>query len=86
MFDAMEGERKFRLTTIGLAKASARKGRAARKVMTRKNYSAELMTTLCDRMLTERDPERVLELAEELRERLGVWIKELEESKSDSLR
>jgi hypothetical protein len=54
--------------------------------MQEKNYSAEGMTTLCDRMLTEKDPERALELAEELRERLGVWVKELEESKRDSLR
>jgi hypothetical protein len=54
--------------------------------MQEKNYSAEVMTTLCNRMMTERDPERALELAAELRERLRVWVKELEESKRDSLR
>jgi hypothetical protein len=54
--------------------------------MQEKDYLAGEMTTLCDRMLTETDPERALELAEELRERLAVWVKELEESKKDSLR
>jgi hypothetical protein len=42
--------------------------------MKEKNYSAEEMTTLCGRMLTEKNPERALELAEELRERLGEWV------------
>jgi hypothetical protein len=52
--------------------------------MKEKNYSAEEMTTLCDRMLTEKDPDRALELAKELRERLGVWVKELEKIRHDA--
>jgi hypothetical protein len=47
-----------------------------------KKYAATEMTTLCDRMLTERDPERALELAQKLRERLGEWVKRLEKAKT----
>jgi hypothetical protein len=46
MFDAMEGERKFRLTTIARAKASAKKARAARKV--KEANQAALPSGPCD--------------------------------------